>query len=174
MKKSGLLIIAIVVIILVVAATATYAFYSASRDIFTFYVGSASGESISLVLDSTSTGLRPATTTVNPKSYTKSASDARFQMAKYVINYENGASDPVSLVFYITDVEYITSNGDSFSSADQTYLNSILDFALITNAANDVSYNEGDLTWIKSQAEYDSSSANKSSTINVGVDENNK
>ena len=166
MKKTSILIIAIVAIVLIAASSAIYAFYSASRDEFTFYVGSASGQSVALTIDSSSTGLRPATTTAGIKSYTKSSEDSRYQRALYVIRYENGASDAVNVNFYITDVVYTTAQGGSFSASDLLYIKQIIDFGFITESTNSVEHadNAEGLKWVK---EYDQTAANMSNQITV-------
>ena len=168
MSKAGIVLVAILVIVLIAISSATFAFYSASRDEFTFYVGSASGQSVALTIDSSSTGLRPATTTAGIKSYTKSTTDSRYQRAIYVIRYENGASDPVNVKFYITGVEYTTANGGSFTASDLVYIKSIIDFGFVTNVANNVDHADdaAGLKWVK---EYDENNANATMSNQITV-----
>ena len=166
MSKAGIVLVAILVIVLIAISSATFAFYYASRDEFTFYVGSASGQSVALTINSSSVGLRPATTTAGIKSYTKSTTDSRYQRALYIIRYENGASDPVNVKFYIDDVVYTNSSGGSFSNTDLAYITTIIDFGFVTNVANNVEHADDaeGLKWVK---EYNDTPANMSNQITV-------
>ena len=151
MSKSGILLVAIIVILLIAFSSATYAFYSSSRDEFTFEVGSAYGQSVALTISSSSTGLRPATTTAGIKTYGESSTDVKYQMAKYFIQYTNSASDAVNVKFYVTGVEYTPRNGVTFTSTDEAYLDVILDYGLTTETTNNVSYanHTSAVQWLK-------------------------
>ena len=124
MKKAGFLVIVILVVAIVGFSSATYAFYSAARAEFTFVVGSEVGSSIGLNLVNKSNNLSPANTAAGVNTYTPVSGNVGEEYAVFVVQYN--VSSTISVNFFIDGVSYKDSLGQSFSAADDLYLDSIL------------------------------------------------
>lgn len=139
MKKLGVLFIVVLAIAIVVVGTAAYAFYSASRADFTLIVQSAEGASIMLELETSSTNLRPAETSVGVGNYSAKAGD-NGDYAAYEIAYV--ATSNVNVKLFLSDITYVYADEAGLTSeqklalhnARDAYLTAALKFCITMTA----------------------------------------
>ncbi|MCR4875039.1 MAG: hypothetical protein K5923_04815 [Clostridia bacterium] len=129
MKKTGLIIIFLIALLIIAFSSVTFAFYSSARAKFSFVVESEVGQSIGLSLASSNNTLRPADTSSAIKDYSKSSADTHESYAVYILQYN--AASTLDIDFFVTNVEYLDKNGNSFNAGYEAYLDSILQYYLV-------------------------------------------
>ena len=130
MKKAGLIIIFILVLMIVVFSTATYAFYSSARAKFTFVIGSEVGSSIGLNLINSENTIKPANTSAQVDNYSALDSNSGERWAVYLVQYNVTSNYALNVDFYIDDVEYADSQGNSFAAGFESYLDTTLQYCI--------------------------------------------
>lgn len=149
MKKTGLIIIFLIALLIIAFSSVTFAFYNSARAEFSFVVESEVGSSIGLSLAASNSALRPADTSSAVKNYSKSSADTHESYAVYILQYN--ASSTLDIDFYVTNVDYLDKSGNDFTAAEETFLDSIMQYYLIT--ASDLNtYNLSNLHTIADNA----------------------
>lgn len=148
MKKTGIIIIFLIVLLVIAFSSATYAFFSAQRASIVFIVGSEIGSSIGLNIYTSNNAIIPPKTKSAVNDYSAVTTSSGESYAVYIIEYN--AASTLDVDFYITDVEYEDSQGQSFSAAKEAYLDGILEYCLKTEA-NLNTYNLNNLHTLTAQ-----------------------
>ena len=150
MKKLGVLFLAVLVVAIVVVGTAAYAFYSAARADFTLIVQSAEGASIMLELETSSTDLRPARTSVGVGNYSAKDGD-NGDYAAYEINYV--ATSNVDVKLFLSDIAFIYADEEGLTQEQKTALHTERDAYLTAALKFCITMTEDTYDWSKTYLE---------------------